>query len=131
MKYLPTLLLLFALTSYSQESVQIIYLDSLDQKTAYSKHKSYASISAAESSGSFEVSQFLKDGILIAKGKSAEPNTWVKTGIVTAYFPDGTIKSKITYEKDIPSGTAEFWYANGKNNLKDRTTSLKTIKSKI
>lgn len=117
MKFLPTLLLLFALSSYSQESAKIIYLDSLDQKTAYGKHKSYASISAAESSGSFDVSQFSKDGILLAKGKSTEPNTWVKTGIVTTYFPDGTIKSKITYEKNIPNGAAELWYPNGKKQL--------------
>ncbi|MFY7665519.1 toxin-antitoxin system YwqK family antitoxin [Flavobacterium sp.] len=117
MKYLPTLLLLFALNSYCQESAQIIYLDSLDQKTAYGKHQSYASIGSQDSSGSFEVSQFSKDGILIAKGKSAEPNTWVKTGIVTAYFPDGTIKSKISYEKDMPSGAAELWYPNGKKQL--------------
>jgi antitoxin component YwqK of YwqJK toxin-antitoxin module len=132
MKYILASFFLFCCANslFSQSNNNIKYLDSLGHETKYGKHHYYIHFgNFNDSVNAYLVKQYTKQGLLYAQGWSEDKNTWKKTGILTNFYPDGALKSKVDYLENLPNGSVAMWYANGQKKLEGKNRVTKNNKT--
>ncbi len=132
MKYILASFFIFCCVDslFSQSKNNIKYLDSLGHEIKYGKHHYYILFGDFNDSiNGYTVKQYTKEGVLYAQGWSEEVKMWKKTGVLTSYYPDGALKSKVKYLENIPNGNVTLWYSNGQKKLEGTNRATKNNKT--
>lgn len=110
---------IFSGISYAQSSTdKLIYLDSVRKETTKDNSKYYRIIKEYSSTrDSYEVIDFYNSGKIQMTGKVSDKEYLTRFGEFLYYNEDGTKIWATHYEKSIPIGKHEEWYANGNKKL--------------
>ncbi|WP_298148318.1 hypothetical protein [Flavobacterium sp.] len=109
---------LFFEVSLAQETSNRVDLDSLGNETSNKYSHYYLNFGKFDDNKqAFEVTQYLKNGTLYAKGWSKSEKFWKKTGEETTYFGSGEIKSIRIYSDTSDSSRIITYYETGAKKL--------------
>ncbi len=106
--------------SYAQNQNEddIIYLDSIKNKTTKEKHRYYRIVKKLIDNELYEVKDYYQSGALQMDGSSLSKDHLVKVGNYIYYHENGNKKRTEYYNKKLV-GKCEEWYENGTKNLEE------------
>jgi TonB family protein len=119
-----TLLFIFSISSFSQESVdKIIYLDSLHKESTIDNYKTKRIIKDFNIDKSeYKVLEYDNLGNLQLEGNYSDKYSLKRTGEFTEYHKNGNKKSIKNYKDSKAFGTYYEWYENGAKKLEAQYT---------